>query len=144
MKLKRGDLVEVRWLDIYEDVTGDPEQADVAPRVSIGYFWSMKDGAHELPVFITTTTMDIEASNQNGWCAYPLPCVVDVKIIRRGRGKGYRAAPEWNFDPNDDSQCDLEPRTGDSSQHSRKAKVRGAGSGSINVQEDNETCTPEA
>jgi hypothetical protein len=124
MELRRGDLIEVHWVDIYEDVIGDPERADVAPRISIGYFWAIKPG-----VFVTTTTMDSEATGQNGYCAYPLACVTLVKMIRRGKGKVYRERPSFSYDvPSGHGVGGAGlADAGDPGKRSRTGKVRGHG-----------------
>jgi len=81
MSPTRGDLVEVQWVDIFEDSTGDPENAQLAPRLSVGYFWGRRE-SQGIDCIVTTTTMD-DANDQNGWCCYPEPCVRRIKIIRK-------------------------------------------------------------
>lgn len=85
--LQRGDLVELTWADITEDSTGDPSEAALVRRHSIGYFWERRiDGA--IPVIITTTTIDEEiGSGSQGYCIYPEVCIVKVKAIKRKRRK---------------------------------------------------------
>ena len=85
MELRRGDLIEVQWVDIYEDPVGNPDKAQLIRRHSVGYFWSGDE-----TTFITTMTMDEDALGQNGYCIYPLGTVAQVRIIRRGKGKAYR------------------------------------------------------
>lgn len=97
MQLKRGDLVEVHWVDITEDPVGDLIKADVFERVSIGYFWEIKRTSHCASVLVTTTTLD-STIEQSGWCAYPIGCVQDIRIIRKGKGKVYRAQPVHSWD----------------------------------------------
>jgi hypothetical protein len=84
MDLKRGDLIEVKWLDITEDPVGNPSEAKLPTRHSVGYFW----GATE-STFTTTMTMDDDVEEQSGYCIYPLGVIVGIKRIRKGKGKKY-------------------------------------------------------
>ena len=83
-ELIRGDLIEVHWVDILEDSVGDPAEAVVAPRITVGYFWEQKI-SKGVPVFVTTTTIDKEDTSQNGYCAYPEAVITRIKMIRRKR-----------------------------------------------------------
>lgn len=83
-ELIRGDLIEVHWLDIFEDSVGNPDEAEVAPRISVGYFWERKE-TKGVRVFVTTTTIDREDTSQNGYCAYPEVVITRIKSIRRKR-----------------------------------------------------------
>jgi len=85
MELRRGDLIEVKWLDITEDPVGNPSEAKLSTRHSVGYFW----GATEL-TFTTTMTMDKDVEEQSGYCIYPAGVIVGVKRVRKGRHKGGR------------------------------------------------------
>ena len=85
MELKRGDLIEVKWLDITEDPVGNPSEAKLPTRHSVGYFW----GATE-STFTTTMTMDDDVDEQSGYCIYPVGVIIGVKRIRKGRKKGGR------------------------------------------------------
>ena len=82
----RGDVVEIVWVDISEDSTGDPEAAELAKRTSFGLFWGEKDDKG-IPTLITTTTIDHDTSGQNGYCIYPRACVTSLKVIKRARKK---------------------------------------------------------
>jgi len=90
MELRRGDLIEVKWLDIFEDPVGNPDAASVATRLSIGYFWGLAESAG-VTAFVTTTTIDNVDEGTNGYCCYPLSIIVSLKLVRKGRGKAYRA-----------------------------------------------------
>ena len=80
----RGDLVEVTWVDIYEDATGNPDTAKLARRITYGLFWEERlDG--DVPVLVTTTTLDKDGPAQQGYCIYPRACVVSLKVIKRAR-----------------------------------------------------------
>ena len=96
MELRRGDLIEVLWLDILEDSVGDPDRAELAPRVSVGYFWSV-GVSHGIKALVTTTTIDVGTTGQNGYCIYPLDAVSNIKIIRKGKGKVYREQPSFSW-----------------------------------------------
>lgn len=81
---ERGDVVSVDWVDIFEDVTGDPDQARLSRRTSYGLFWDRRED-DGVPSIITTTTVDREDLGQQGFCIYPAACVVALKIIKRAR-----------------------------------------------------------
>jgi len=81
----KGDLVEVHWVDIYEDSVGDPGVATLARRISVGYFWEEKDD-HGIPVVVTTTTLEKDP-HSSGYCVYPKTCVTSLRVLRRKRRK---------------------------------------------------------
>lgn len=146
MELRKGDLIEVQWLDIYEDLTGDPDKGDVYQRVSIGYFWSIRAGQHGVSVFVTTTTMDGDENGQNGYCAYPASCVAKVKMIRRGKGKVYREQPafEWPQSAGDGVPRERLADPGDAAEQRTTGKIRGTRDGSGDVSQVPEGGEPQA
>lgn len=81
---KRGDVIEIRWRDIFEDVIGSMDQAKTAARTTWGIFWAReeRDGIDTL---VTTTTLDEEDHHQQGWCAYPYGCITSVTVIKRAK-----------------------------------------------------------
>lgn len=83
---QRGDLIEIRWVDILEDPTGDPDEAELCSRTSYALFWS-KCQSKGIDCIVTTTTRDHEATQQQGFCIYPSACVVAMKIIKKSRRK---------------------------------------------------------
>ncbi len=85
----RGDLVQIDWVDIYEDPTGDPNKAALKRRTSYALFWDRRVDETGLEVVVTTTTIDDDAPTQQGYCIYPAACVVNLKVIKRA----HRAAP---------------------------------------------------
>jgi hypothetical protein len=84
-------MIEVSWVDIYEDVTGDPDKARLAKRPSLGYFWG-RTVFEGIPVLVTTNTLDTELSGQQGYCCYPEACIVAVKVIKRKRRKSRKSS----------------------------------------------------
>jgi hypothetical protein len=78
----RGDLVEITWVDILEDATGDPDKSDLCQRVSIGWVWGQKQ-SHGMECLVTTTTRDHDGASQQGYCIYPRSCVLAMKVIKR-------------------------------------------------------------
>jgi len=83
--LQRGDYVEIHWIDIQESPAGDPAEAYLAQRKSLGVFWEYKDESG-VPVLVTTTTVDADGeTGQTGWCIYPTACVQSIRTIRRAR-----------------------------------------------------------
>ncbi len=83
---QRGDLLEVSWVDIYENSAGDPNTAELARRTSFGLFWEERED-RGIPVIVTTTTIDHDADGQSGFCIYPKACVVKLAVIKRARRK---------------------------------------------------------
>lgn len=79
-----GDLIEIHWVDITEDGTGDPARAEMAERISIGFFIEKKE-SRGIPCIVTSTTKDTDVQAQSGWCIYPEGAIQEIKIIRRGR-----------------------------------------------------------
>lgn len=81
---QRGDLVQVDWVDIWEDPTGDPSHAKLVRRTSYGLYWGQVD-SHGLPCVVTTTTHDDDGSGQSGFCCYPAPCVLLLRVLKRAK-----------------------------------------------------------
>lgn len=86
-QFSRGDLVEVSWTDIFEDSVGNPDSAELAVRISIAYYWGVRE-SHGIKCLVTTTTMDGKDHSQSGYCIYPEGVVKGVKMVRRKRGRG--------------------------------------------------------
>lgn len=82
----RGDLVEVAWVDIYEDPTGNPDAGDLALRHSFGLFWDYRK-SHGVDAVVTTTTLDAGNPESQGYCIYPVSCIVSMKVIKRKNRK---------------------------------------------------------
>lgn len=80
-EMSRGDLLQVDWVDIYDNCVGDPRQAHLARRTSFGLFWELKDDSG-VPSLVTTTTIDKDPG-QEGFVIYPLGCLVGVKVVKR-------------------------------------------------------------
>ena len=85
MSPEKGDLVQVDWVDIQEDVTGDPEKATIAYRTSYGIFWSRRPDPEGVEILVTTTTVDRDHSGDAGYCAYPIGCVRSIQVIKKAR-----------------------------------------------------------
>jgi hypothetical protein len=82
---ERGDLVQVSWVDIYEDPTGDPDSAKLkGPRVSYGLYWGTRED-RGIPCVVTTTTLDNGDQSQQGFCIYPTAVVLSLKVVKRTR-----------------------------------------------------------
>jgi hypothetical protein len=81
----RGDLVQIDWVDIYEDPIGDPEKAALKRRTSYAVFWDRHEDASGLEAIVTTTTVDEDVPAQQGFCIYPAACVVGLRVIKRAR-----------------------------------------------------------
>ncbi len=81
----RGDLVQIDWVDIYEDPTGDPEKAVLKRRKSYAVFWDRRPDESGTEAIVTTTTIDEDAPAQQGFCIYPAACVLGMRVIKRAR-----------------------------------------------------------
>jgi hypothetical protein len=88
---ERGDLVQIDWVDIYEDPTGDPNKAALKRRTSYALFWDRREDTDGIEVIVTTTTIDDDAPSQQGYCIYPAACVLALKVIKRSRHSASRA-----------------------------------------------------
>ena len=76
-KPRRGDVIEIDWLDIYEDATGDPRKAQPARRQTVARFFGWRPG-----ILVTTNTVETTtAPGQEGYCAYPRGCVTGIRLI---------------------------------------------------------------
>jgi hypothetical protein len=84
MGLQKGDLLRVEWVDIAEDPSGNPATAQLARRTSYGLFWGLQE-SFGVNCLVTTTTVDHDVQGQNGYTIYPLGCIRDLKVIKRGR-----------------------------------------------------------
>lgn len=89
---ERGDLIEVSWVDIVEACVDNPDDAALARRLTVGYFWAHKDD-RGVPVLVTTATKDTDGHEQSGYCVYPRACVTAVRVIKRARRARKKAAP---------------------------------------------------
>lgn len=145
MELRKGDLIEVLWLDILEDSVGDPDRAELAPRVSVGYFWSVTV-SHGIQALVTTTTIDVGTTGQNGYCIYPLDAVSNIKIIRRGKGKVYREQPSFSWAQLEGvgESCTGLGDSGDAGERSGPGKVRGTRAKPVHREEVRESGGTEA
>lgn len=84
-ELHLGDIIQIEWIDICENVTGDLNTAELMKRTSIGIFWGLKE-SHGIESLVTTTTVD-EDPTSSGYCIYPLFNILDVKVVKRKRRK---------------------------------------------------------
>ncbi len=87
----RGDLIQLDWVDIYEDPTGDPAKAVLKRRTSYAIFWDRRQDPTGLEVIVTTTTVDEDVTAQQGYCIYPAACVVSLEVIKRAHKPALRA-----------------------------------------------------
>jgi hypothetical protein len=81
----RGDIVQIDWVDIYEDPIGDPEKATLKRRKSYAVFWDRRQDVSGTEVIVTTTTIDEDVPAQQGFCIYPAACVLGMRVIKRAR-----------------------------------------------------------
>jgi hypothetical protein len=80
-KLKQWTIVEVGWLDIVEDNTGDPQKSHIVKRNTLGRIWGVKryDGVYVLTL---TFTQDPDGPEQAGWICIPCSVIRTVEVIR--------------------------------------------------------------
>lgn len=89
---RKGDLVQIRWIDITCESNGDPKKARPALRVSSGYFleWAHVKVLGKPRRFLKIQETleekpdDIESS---GWAAYPAGCVLQLEVVKQRVGK---------------------------------------------------------
>lgn len=81
--LNRGDHIEVDWLDIYADPTGDPRLAKLARQNEAGRFWELREDSG-VRVLVTSTSKD-EGSLQEGYTIYPICVVTKITLVKRAR-----------------------------------------------------------
>src|SRR5512143_930595 len=84
--LERGTILRVEWEDVYEDPTASTRTGDVVTRSSFGIFWEQKTSPSTgSPLLMTTTTIDSDGPENQGFTAYPLSLIRELEIIRRPR-----------------------------------------------------------
>lgn len=87
---EQGDVVCIRWVDIFENVNGDPRKAKLARRTSYGLFWEESQD-EDIPVLVTTTTEEEDGDDvegQEGFVIYPKCCVLSIHVVKRARRVG--------------------------------------------------------
>lgn len=87
-KFKRGDHIEIDWLDIYADPTGDPRVAKLSRQNEAGRFWEIRED-EGIPVLVTSTSKD-EDSKQEGYTIYPLCTVLKITLVKRARKRAVK------------------------------------------------------
>lgn len=99
-EMLRGDIIQIDWVDIHEDPTGNPDKADLAKRRSWGQFWGFKKD-RGLDCLVTTSTMEMDATgyDQSGFCIYPIDCILDAIILKKVRRKRLLKSPEEGKQP---------------------------------------------
>lgn len=78
----RGDVVRVTWLDILEDPAGNPDTCKASERVSFGLYWA-EEMRGPAKCLITTTTIDKDSTGQQGYCCYPIGCILNIDVVKR-------------------------------------------------------------
>ena len=79
----KGDLLQIDWVDIFENSVGDPRTAKLARRTSFGLLWEVGED-EGVPVIVTTTTIDKDPG-QEGFCIYPTSCITEVQVVKKAR-----------------------------------------------------------
>lgn len=84
--MEQGDIIEVHWWDIMEDPTGNPNKPAMVERATIARFWNWtsQSGTDWL---VTTTTLDPDGPEQQGYCVYPKGCIKSIEVPRKKRGR---------------------------------------------------------
>lgn len=80
-KLKQHTIVEVGWIDICEEPTGDPRNSYVVLRHTLGRVWDVKRKKGS-ELITLTFTMDPDGPDQSGWICIPACVVKDLKVIQ--------------------------------------------------------------
>jgi hypothetical protein len=89
--LERGSLCEYRWCDIQGNPVGDPDDACLAYRTSLGWFWGLKTDDEGVEVVVFANTLDSDHHAQSGWDCLPLSCVRELDILKRPAPKKKRS-----------------------------------------------------
>lgn len=79
---ERGDLIEVKWLDIIHDATGNPNEAELQQRVTYALYWGTKT-SKGVEALVVTNTADEDIPDQQGYTVFPTASVVGVKVVKR-------------------------------------------------------------
>lgn len=107
LNLNRGDLIRVEWTDIYEDPTGNPNEAELARRTSFGLYWDVKEDVKTgVKCLVTTTTIDEHESDepQGGFCCYPLGAIAKIEVVKKGATRRRRVRKtKPNANPQDNA-----------------------------------------
>lgn len=84
--LERGTLCEYEWCDIQNDAVGDPDEASVMYRRSIGWYWERKEDERGTDVVVFALTSDPSGKHQqSGWDCLPVEVVLAVEVLKRPR-----------------------------------------------------------
>ena len=83
-KPRKGDLIEVHWVDIAGS-EGDPNEACCPEFITPGYFLGYrKVGKHRALVCEKSRS---GGGFLRGWDAYPTQIVMKIEVIRRGNAR---------------------------------------------------------
>ena len=82
--IKPGDFVLVHWLDIVTDSGGDVRKAELAPGMTPGFYWEVKQSnKKECLVIYETHTPEGMEIERGGSHIFPINIVVKVEILKR-------------------------------------------------------------
>jgi hypothetical protein len=80
-KLAQHTIVDVGWVDICEDSTGDPRSSYVVLRHTIGRVWGVKR-KDKMDLLTLTFTSDPDGPDQSGWICIPTALIREYEVIR--------------------------------------------------------------
>ena len=77
---KRGDKIEIQFLDLATDVFGDPDDADLGNGTMLGYFWGFKKLSGQ-ECLLTTITKWKGEDWQKGYHIIPKSLVLRIHLL---------------------------------------------------------------
>lgn len=81
-KLKKGDLISIYWVDVFEDGNGDPREATLSVRgPTTAYFWGNKN-AYGLRNAVFSYSWEPEHLQQQGFLILPWKLITKVSKIK--------------------------------------------------------------
>lgn len=85
--LERWTIIEVSWVDIVEDNTGNAEAAYLVTRNTLGRVWELKK-SEGVNVLVLTFTKDPDGPDQSGWICIPVSVIRHIDVIRKEEKNG--------------------------------------------------------
>jgi len=79
-KLARGDVIKVKWLDIYDQTHEDPRAAKLKEFETLCYFIAWR-GTGRRRQLVTSTTIDDDDDTFYGCCSFPAGCVLGIETL---------------------------------------------------------------
>jgi hypothetical protein len=81
---KPGSLIAIYWEDIYENIVGDPDEAETAERITYAVYLGKKRKGNRWQITTTYTLEgweDKDYGSQSGWTSYPVGAIARIEVI---------------------------------------------------------------